>query len=110
MPAIVAAILGSLGRAFVDKLAYFVAMKALLVLLMVTVLPLILKNLLNWFLASVYDIVNANVGSETIPSFAIQLTGLGAYFATHFQLPLCFSIVITAVIVRFTLNMIPFIR
>lgn len=110
MPAIILAILGSLGRFFTDKLAYFVAMKALMILLLVTVLPLVLKNLLNWFITSIYAVVSSHVEAGDIDSITLQFTGMGAYLASHLQFPLCFSILLSALAVRFVLNMVPFIK
>ena len=110
MPAILAAILGSLGRFFTDKLAYFIAVKGLIILALVVVLPLVLKNLLNWFVNSVYSVVSSHVQSGQLDRVVLEFTGLGAYLAGAMQFPLVLSILLTAVTIRFTLNLIPFIK
>lgn len=110
MLGILQAIYGGLGRFFTDKLAYFGAVKAIMTVLMVSVLPIVLKNTFNWIIEKIYSVVNTHVTTGSLDPIILQFTGVGAYLATHLQFQLCFSILITAVIVRFTLNMIPFVK
>lgn len=109
MPAIVAAILGALGRQLLDKLSYFVAMKALMIALMVTVLPLILKNTFTWLIETTHNAMAQAVSGYQLESQIIQLSGVGAYLAQQLQLPTCLSIIVTALAIRLVLNFIPFV-
>jgi hypothetical protein len=109
---IVAVAAGFLTKFLTDRAIAFVAMKALLVMLFMTVLPFVLKTVVMWLMEKLMALVNANLGDydQTFQTITINLEGVGAYLANCFQLPLCFSLLMSAILLRITLNFIPFIR
>ena len=109
MPAIVVAILGALGRQLLDKLSYFVAMKALMIALVVTVLPVIIKNSMTWLIETTHNAMAQAVSGYSLEAQIIQLSGVLAYLASVFQLPSCMSIIVTALAIRLILNFVPFV-
>jgi len=83
----------------------FLALKSFLSLLLVVGLPLILNN----FLVSILSAVMNKAGSALqlgAQSYVMQLTGLAAYIGNLLNLPLCVSILLGAVSVRFTLKLL----
>jgi hypothetical protein len=110
MPAIIGAILGGLYRLIVDKLGYFIAMKALMLTLLVVVLPLVLKDVVIWFVGQVMCLITAIMGEGYIQELTIELSGVGAYLAQTTQLPFCFAMIVTAMCTRFMMNVTPFVK
>jgi len=107
------AIIGGLLTKFLtDKLLFYVAIKALLVGLFMIVLPWVLKETFVWLMTKVMELVTSNLDgySTQFQEIAISLTGVGAYLGDCFQLPLVFSLILSAIFLRMTLNFIPFIR
>ncbi len=109
MPAAIAAILGALGRHLLDKLSYFLAMKALMIALIITVLPIILKNTFTWLIETTHNAMAQAVSGYQLSAQIIQISGVGAYLAQQFQLPTCLSIIVTALAIRLVLNFIPLV-
>jgi hypothetical protein len=111
MPAIIGALFALLGKIFGDNLLRWIATKALIITLMVTVLPIVLKNVIVWMFSTIMNIASSYLPQDAeLESFTITLTGPGAYLAQQLQLPLCISILLTAYAVRIVLNMIPMVR
>lgn len=112
MPAIIAAILGFLTKFLTDRALLWVAQKALLTTLFMTVLPWVLKNFFDWVMDQVMSIVESNLTGydSTFDSILINLTGVGAYLGNCFQLDTCFALLMSAILLRMTLNFIPFVR
>jgi len=103
---------GFLTKLLSDRLLLFVAVKALLITLFMTVLPFVLKEFFLWVMDKIMSIVSSNLDGydQTFQTITINLTGVGAYLGDCFQLPLCFSLLMSAILLRITLNFIPFIR
>jgi len=91
-----------------DNLLRFVAGKALLTGVFVIILPLILNNF-------IYDLIN--VAITTINSNAqaafdghMAFSGLTSYLLFTLRVPDCLSVLVSAMVLRVTLNHIPFVR
>ena len=113
LPALILpALAGFFTKFLTDRLLMYVALKAVLITLFMTVLPWVLKTVLLWFMEKIMALVNANLGTydQTFQTITINLTGIGAYLGNCFQLPLCFSLLMSAILLRITLNFIPFIK
>ncbi len=99
------------GKFLADKILYYVAIKALIVVALTVTLPIILKNLITWLFSSIMEITQANLpDSSTLQSFVLQFEGVGGFFATHLRIPEAVSVVITALTIRLVLNLIPMVR
>lgn len=113
MPFVFSAILGwfsSLaGRFISDTALKFIAYKTLLVTLLTVTLPVIVKNLMTWLFQTLVDAATANIHTDGLNSTVLHFTGIAGYLASHLLLADCLSILITAIVIRFTLNFIPFV-
>jgi len=105
MPAILAAIAGWLAQFLGSTALRWIAFKAAMIFLFVTVLPIVLNNLiyklLNIFMTMASDQAST-YGSGT--SLVYEFTGVGAYIASRIGLPEAFAITISAVAISATLR------
>lgn len=101
-------LLGSLTTLLSSSVARFIAFKVLLTGLVMVTLPIILNN----FLYKIIDIVANLAGSHTggVTSWVGAFTGLTAFLLSSVRAPEVLSIILAAVAVRYTLNLIPFVR
>lgn len=110
MAALGVLIAGGITRFLTDRVTYFFAMKALLVTLFVTVLPLVLQSVITWLAEIIYVTVISAISDYSFTAQVINFGGVAGYLATQLQLPLCISIVLSALSVRMILNFIPFFK
>lgn len=111
MGAIVSAISWAIAKVFGDNVLRFVAFKAIAVALTVVILPIILNNLVYDIMEIIFGVVSENFGSMGgIGNQVVSITGVGAWLMEKFRIPECFSLIVSALSVRASLNMIPFIR
>lgn len=96
-------IAGFFGSLLSSSVVRWIATKVLLTTLFLTVLPAVLKSVLHYVASVAFDKINAVLPSG---SFVVQLTGLGAYFANHLRLPEFVSILLSALALKFTLDVI----
>ena len=100
--------IGSLfNKYLVDLTLKYTAYKVLLYSSLTVIFPAVLKNLLSW----IFKIMTAQVDQfdwGQMSSVVVELSGVGAWLAIHLRLIDCFSVLITALVIRLTLNFIPF--
>jgi len=97
------------AQLFGTTAAYYIAIKAVLVTLMMIVLPILLKKFFTWIVAGTLTLVGGSaLGS--VSSTTLALTGLAGWFGSNIGLPACFAVILSAVATRFTLKLIPFVR
>ena len=116
LPAVIAAVVGTdiLSRAFgtakqiAIETAKWIAFKGLVYLIVFTVVPVLLYNILTGLMFDLLDYgLNYIAGSGFDQSnLVIQFTGIAGWIATQISLPQCLSIFMSAVAVRFVLNAI----
>ena len=97
------------GRFLSDTALKFIAYKTLLVTLLTVTLPVIAKNFMTWLFQELVNAANANMNTEGLNVTVLHLSGIAGYLASQLMLADCLSILITAIVIRFTLNFIPFI-
>lgn len=111
MVAIVTAAIGWLGSAtaktLLDRVLFFLALKAFLIALFVIVVPIVLNNVLHGMVeeAMMY------VGSKAINGEwggVAQFTGIMGWLVDCFQIPACFSVLVSALQLHYVLKLIPF--
>jgi len=101
--------LGTLfGKHLVDSSLKFVAYKVLIYSFITVITPAILKNLLAWLFGLLTSQVD-QVDWGTMSSVAVELSGVAAWFAVHLRFIDCLSVLITALVIRLTMNFIPFV-
>jgi hypothetical protein len=96
------------GRFLSDNLLKFIAWKALLTTLLTVSLPVVVKNLLS-SLFDTFSSLATSISSDGIDTALVSVTGLTGYFLDQFMVADCLSILLTAVIIRITLNFIPLV-
>lgn len=104
------AFLGALfAQLFGTSVAYFVALKLVMVTLVMVILPIVLKNFFTWIVEGVLSLVSSSaIGGAG--SMTLALTGVAGYLGSNLGLPACLAVILSAVAVRFTLKLIPFVR
>lgn len=102
--------LGSMLTKYVSvEVLRFVAMRALLLSLVVVILPIVMENFLTAMFASSVELMQGAVG-DTAFSGIIPLTGVFGWVASLLKLQECLAVILSAVSMRFALNLIPFVR
>lgn len=103
--------LGSaVGRVFTDKVLGWIALKALLVFLFTVVVPIVLNNFLFDIMEIVMNSASSQIGEVSEFNGAMNFTGFTAWLITVFRLSECLSVLVSALVLRVSLSMIPFVR
>jgi hypothetical protein len=108
MGALAAMVSAAIARFFLAEGVKWVAFKALLLVLTMTVLPIVLKNVFYDLLSAIMTAVNNKVGSVgtgSIGAVTAEVTGMGGWLAVQLMLPECFSLMLSAVAFRLTLKL-----
>ncbi len=106
MPAIVAVIGGLIAKLFGASVLKFLATKALLLTITTLILPVVLFNKLVKVQETIMNYALSQVSGSGVTSASIQIAGVGAWIGQEIQLPLCMSMIMSAVATRFVLNML----
>ena len=109
MPAFFAAIVAfftsGIAKLLIERLLFFLALKALIIAVCTILLPIILNNLLGDLLQTAIDYMNnisiSSVGNQSFSGF------LG-WLIDCFKIPQVLSITVSAFQMHITLKMIPF--
>lgn len=92
-----------------DGLLKFAAYKLLLYSLIVTTVPIVVKNLIVWFFDEIVKSSSTVANLDGMQATVLDLTGAAGYLANQLMIPDCISIIMAALVLRFTLNFIPFV-
>ena len=85
----------------------FVATRIMLYTLFTIVLPVVLFNVFIKIQTEILTYISTQLNAaDPIQNAVIELTGLGAWFADNLQLQACLSVILSAVSLRFMLNII----
>lgn len=103
-PLLLAPVVAWFGSFIASSVARFIAMKVLLTALFVVVLPIVLNNLIVKIMTAIYDKAVSSVSG--VSSVIVEMVGLAGYLAQSLSLPLILSILLGAVSVSFTLNLL----
>ena len=99
---------GLFAQLFGQSLAWYVALKTLLVTLIMVVLPILLTNFFGSIISGLLTLAGEQLGSSS--SVVAELTGVAAYIATQLELPAAFAVIFSAFAAKFALKLIPFVR
>jgi len=100
------AVLSLLAEILGSSVARFLAWKAVIVVLFITVLPIIFNNFVYSLLNIYMNFVNSHTSSISSSSFIVSLSGLAAYLADRLGLVNLFSAVMSALALRYTLKLL----
>ena len=108
------ALLTFLGSAFATALGYqavrWAAWKLLLWTFAITIFPVVINNLLWKIIGDSMSLADQQASGHSISAVTIQLVGFTGYLAAKFRIPEGVSILVSAVMFRLAIRMIPFIR
>lgn len=107
--ALAAFLTGWFARFVGASLLRFIALKLVLFTLCATVLPIVLYNIISFIGSELLDLISTLNQGSGLQSFILELTGFGGWFAKTLKLPEAFTAVMSAAILRFTFNLIPFV-
>ena len=103
-----------LGSAFASALGYsavrFVAWKLVVYSIVTVVVPIILINVIYSLIEGAMSLATTAQNEYGLSPILVQLTGLGAWFAVYLKIPEGFSLLMSAIMFRVAIRMIPFIR
>ncbi len=97
------------GKFLSDSLLKFGAWKVLIFTFFTVTFPIIIKNLIS-DLFDVFAGIAGNISSEGVSAANVSFTGLSGYLVQALMIPDCLSIILTAIVIRISLNFIPFLR
>lgn len=101
--------IGSLFNKYLTDISLkFAAYKTLLYTFITVTLPAVLKNMLAWLFAVLTAQIN-NFDWGDMSSVVIEYSGLAAWFAVHLRFMDCMAVLVTALVIRLTLNFVPFV-
>ena len=113
MPFVFSAILswfsGLAGKFLTDSLLKWAAVKVLVFTTLTITFPIVVKNLINWLFTTVSAVASSNISTDGLHSTVLNLSGLSGYLASVLMIPDCIAIIMTAIVIRFTLNLVPFV-
>ncbi|MHB8121342.1 MAG: hypothetical protein ACYDG4_04230 [Desulfuromonadaceae bacterium] len=110
MGAILAYMGSAMATVFADSVLKWIAFKAVMVFLFVVVVPLLLNNFLYDVIEIMMNFSNNQAAGSTEFNGAMSFSGFTAWLIECFRLPEVFSIYVSALVLRVTLSMIPFVR
>lgn len=110
MGAILTYLGSSLASIFADKILGWIALKAILVFLFITIVPLLLNNFLYSIIQIMMDFANGQSAGANAFNGGMSFTGFLAWLLQCFKIPEVLSVFVSALVLRLTLSMIPFVR
>lgn len=110
MPALFGAIGWIVAKFVGDNVLRFVAGKALLTVLFLVILPLILNNVMADVLQIGIDLVGENVGGLSTTGNGVVISGAAGWVCSCLKISQCFAVIMSAVMCKASLRMIPFLR
>lgn len=113
MPAIIGAIVTFFLRTIAVRVAFWLAVKGLLLFFGVFILPVIIYNFCMGLIEEYLTWMNSTLAGtpqEGLSLSLITLTGMGAWMAAALKIPECMSIIISAIKIRLFLMMIPGVK
>lgn len=112
MPALLAWLLSAFGSLVGYSALRFTATKLFLWTMAITVFPLLMSRVIYMFIQTMMTTVDSvynTYGVEGEP-FVMTLTGVAAWFAIHLKLVEGFTLIMSSVLFRMAIRMIPFVR
>lgn len=108
MGAILAFLSGWAARLLGVGALRFALWKAILWTFVVSVLPTVLYNLLSSLISEYIAMVSNYTTGSGQTSYVVTLSGLAAWLAVQLKIPESFSLILSAVVFRIGIRLIPF--
>jgi len=103
------AIAGYITTLLGSTVARFAAWKTIIWVIVVSVFPVILYNVFSRLISDYIQIIQTYSQGAVGNPYVIQLTGLAAWLSVQLRLAEAFSVLVSAIMFRFALKMIPFV-
>jgi hypothetical protein len=110
MQALLAFLGSATAKIFADKVLSWIALRTLLVFLFLTVVPLVLNNFLYDIIEICMNFANNQTGSAGTLNGGMTFSGVCGYFVSIFKIPESISVMVSALVLRVALSMIPLVR
>jgi hypothetical protein len=110
MQFLIAFIGSAFAKVFLDKVLGWVALKVLLVLLFTIFVPIILNNFLYDIIKIMMDFATGSAAGATAIDGHLSFSGFAAWLIEVFRIPEAFSLLVSALVLRLVLSMVPFVR
>ena len=98
------------ARFLADKVVGWIALKVILVFLFITVVPLLLNNFLYDIIEIMMNFASGQAAGASTLDGAMSFSGFLAWLIECFRLPEAISLMVSALVLRLILSMIPFVR
>ncbi len=105
-----ALLFGFLARLITVEGLKMIAYRAMLLTLVTVILPIVLEKFIVYLIHTASGIAFQHIESSGLAQAAITFSGLAGYLADRFRLVEAGSMIISAITLRFVLNLIPIIR
>lgn len=110
MGAILSFLGSTVGLMFTDAVIKWIAFKALMIFLFVVLVPILLNNFLYDIIKIVMDFASIQSGGASSLNGAMSFNGLMGWLLACFRIPECLSVLVSALVLRVILSMVPFVR
>lgn len=110
MGAILSFLGSSIAGIFADNILKWIAFKAVMVFLFIIVVPLLLNNFLYDMMEIMMNFSSGQAAGSSALNGSMSFSGLMAWFLECFRIPEAVSIVVSALVLRLVLSMVPFVR
>lgn len=110
MGALATWLLGLFGTAVGYSALRFAAWKLVIWTMMITVLPIIFSKLIYEIIQGAIDISSSAVTDSGLAAQIFQLTGLAGWLAVQLKIAEGIAVIMSAVMFRMAIRMIPFVR
>lgn len=100
-------LINSKSKGYALQVAQFAALKAFLILLVVTILPYALFQFGSYLFLKFLDVFSAQTAGFS--PIVLNTTGMLAWLLDSFSVPYCMTIIMSAFVIRYTIRMYRFL-
>ncbi len=97
------------AKVLIDRILFFLALKAILTFLFIIIIPIVLNNLLGSLMTSMMNVVDTVAVENGVINGGMSFSGVAAWLIDCFRISGCLSVLTSAMQLRLSLSLIPFI-
>lgn len=106
MGAILSFLVTAFTGLFTSRLLYFTVFKLFIFTLFTVVLPTVILKIIEYLAKGYSSYVHSKLSTAGIQSLSLELIDLGGWLAAQVGLASCFSMIFSALALRFTLSLV----
>lgn len=107
---LIAWLAGALASILGISAVRFIAWKLVIYAIVTVVVPVIIMNIIYSIIENAMALASTAQNQYGVTGYILQLTGLAAWFAIHLKIVEGFALIMSAVLFRMALKIIPFVR